>query len=121
MVIAVVDDLLFGSKIRSAAQAAGVDISFVHGREAVAAAVRDGDPDLVLVDLEGQSGNAIEMIRLIRAETGPRVRIVAFGSHVNVDRLQAAKQAGSDQALARSAFVKVLPNLLLPSNAGAVE
>ena len=121
MVIAVVDDLLFGSKIRSAAQAAGVDISFVHGREAVATAIRDGDPDLVLVDLEGQSGNAIEMIRLIRAETGPRVRIVAFGSHVNVDRLQAAKQAGCDQALARSAFVKVLPNLLLPSSAGAVE
>ena len=35
----------------------------------------------------------------------PVPRIVGFGSHVNVERLQAAREAGCDQAMARSAFV----------------
>jgi len=119
MVIAVVDDLLFGSKIRAAAKAAGATISFARGRDAVAGAVRDNAPELILIDLEGQSGDAIEMIRLIRAEAGAGARIVGFGSHVNVERLEAAKQAGCDQALARSAFVNILPRLLSPSGTGA--
>jgi DNA-binding NarL/FixJ family response regulator len=119
MVIAVVDDLLFGSKIRAAARTASAPISFAHGRDAVAAAVREKSPELILIDLEGQSGDAIEMIRLIRAEAGAGPRIIGFGSHVNVERLEAAKQAGCDQALARSAFVSMLPRLFSPSGAGA--
>jgi CheY-like chemotaxis protein len=119
MVIAVVDDLLFGSKIRAAAKTAGATISFARGRDAVAGAVRNSSPELILIDLEGQSGDAIEMIRLIRAEAGAGARIIGFGSHVNVERLDAAKQAGCDQALARSAFVNMLPRLLSPSGAGA--
>ena len=119
MVIAIVDDLLFGSKIRAVAKTAGATISFARGRDAVAVAVRDNSPELILIDLEGQSGDAIEMIRLIRAEAGAGPRIIAFGSHVNVERLEAAKQAGCDQALARSAFVNLLPRLLSSSGAGA--
>jgi CheY-like chemotaxis protein len=119
MVIAVVDDLLFGSKIRAAAKAAGGAIAFARGRQAIAAALRDKSPDLVLIDLEGQSGDAIEMIRFIRAEAGAGLRMIAFGSHVNVERLEAAKRAGCNQALARSALVNMLPRLLSPSAAGA--
>jgi len=119
MVIAVVDDLLFSSKIRAAAEAAGVEMSVVRGRDAVAAAMRDKSPELILIDLEGRSGDAIETIRLIRAEAGAGTRIIGFGSHVNVERLEAAKQAGCDQALARSAFVSILPRLFSPSGAGA--
>lgn len=120
MVIAVVDDLLFSSKIRAAAKSAGATILFARGRHAIAEAVREKSPELVLIDLEGQSGDAIEMIRVIRAEAGAGARIIGFGSHVNVERLEAAKQAGCDQALARSAFVNVLPRLLSPSGPGAL-
>jgi DNA-binding response OmpR family regulator len=119
MVIAVVDDLLFSSKIRAAAEAAGATIFFARGRDTVAGAVRDKSPELILIDLEGRSGDAIEMIRLMRAEAGAGTRIIGFGSHVNVERLDAAKQAGCDQALARSAFVNILPRLFPPSGAGA--
>jgi DNA-binding NarL/FixJ family response regulator len=119
MIIAVVDDLLFGSKIRAAARTAGATISFARGRDAIAGAVRENVPELILIDLEGQSGDAIEMIRLIRAEAGAGARIIGFGSHVNVERLEAAKQAGADQALARSAFVNILPRLFAPSDAKA--
>ena len=121
MVIAVVDDLLFKSKIRAVAQSVGSTVSFARGVDDVAAMVRERSPELVLIDLEGRSGDPIETIRAIHTAAGSGTRIIGFGSHVNVDRLQAAKEAGCDQALARSAFVQVLPNLLLPSGAGDVE
>ena len=121
MVIAFVEDLLFKSKIRAVAQAAGAAISFARGSDDVDGMVRKGSPELILIDLEGRSGDAIETIRAIRAAAGSGTRIIGFGSHVNVDRLRAAKEAGCDQALARSAFVQILPNLLLPSSTGAVE
>ena len=119
MVIAFVDDLLFKSKIRAVAQTVGATIAFARGSDDVAGALTNGSPELILIDLEGRSGDAIETIRAIRAAAGAGPRIIGFGSHVNVDRLQAAKQAGCDQALARSAFVQVLPTLLSPSTAGA--
>lgn len=117
MVIAFVDDLLFKSKIRAVARTVGATISFVRSEDA-GRFVREGSPDLVLIDLERRSGDVIETVRAIRAAAGAGTRIIGFGSHVNVDRLQAAKEAGCDQALARSAFVQVLPNLLSPSDAG---
>lgn len=119
MVIAFVDDLLFKSKIRAAAQATGATISFARNSDDVAGLAIDASLDLVLIDLEGQSGDAIDTIRAIRTAVGDGPRIIGFGSHVNVGRLEAAKQAGCNQALARSAFVQVLPTLLSPSTAGA--
>ncbi|HXT70328.1 MAG TPA: hypothetical protein VN700_11265 [Vicinamibacterales bacterium] len=119
MVIAVVDDLLFSSKIRAVAQAAGATLTFARGREAAIAAARDADARLVIVDLEGRSGEAIDVIRSIREAAGTALRIVGYGSHVNVALLQSARDAGCDDAMARSAFVAALPGLLAPAGAQA--
>ena len=55
MVIAVVDDLLFSSKIRAVAQAAGTAVTFARSRDAAVSAAGDGNTSLVIVDLEGRS------------------------------------------------------------------
>ena len=111
MVIAVVDDLLFSSKIRSAAQASGASVVFARNRDAAVAAAQAGQPRLVIFDLDPRSGDVIETIRSIREVCGAGARFVGFGAHVNVERLQAARDAGCE-ALARSSFVVALPDLL---------
>jgi CheY-like chemotaxis protein len=40
------------------------------------------------------------------------IPVIAFGSHVNAEALRAAREAGADRVLARSAFVRDLPALL---------
>jgi hypothetical protein len=40
------------------------------------------------------------------------VNIIAFVSHVREDAIAAARSAGADRVLARSAFVRELNNLL---------
>ena len=119
MVIAVVDDLLFSSKIRAVAQASGAEITFARSRDAAFAAARNPSASLAIVDLESRAGDANEVIRLVREAAGPDLRIVGYGSHVNVELLESAREAGCNQAMARSAFVAALPSLLAPSSTAA--
>ena len=51
MVIVAVDDLMFASRISSAAKALGVDISYARSPEAIVEAVRSKAPRLVILDL----------------------------------------------------------------------
>ena len=112
MVIACVDDLLFSSKIRAVASHTGAKLIFARGVDATLTALRGDGVDLVIVDLDARSVDALDIIRSIRAESIAQPRIVGFGAHVNVERLQAAVDAGCNQALARSAFVTMLPGML---------
>jgi len=111
-VLALVDDLMFLSRIREAARGAGVDVRPVRRPEDVEEAVRAG-AGLALVDADSARLPWAAALAAIREVTpSPRVRIVAFVSHVNADRAAAARAAGCDRVLARSAFVQELPALM---------
>lgn len=114
MVLAVVDDLLFGSKIRAAAGAAGCAIVFARQRADVLRAMREHRPNLVVFDLDRDPLDPIGLIREIRSTPElARTPLVGFASHVHVERLQQAREAGCDP-MARSVFVQALPGLLQP-------
>lgn len=121
MVLAVVDDLLFSSKIRAVAAHAGEAVMFVRNPAGVKTACAEHQPRLVLIDLDRDTLNPIETISNLRSMPAPVPRIVAFGAHVNVDRLRAAREAGADQVMARSAFVAALPALLGAAGAESRE
>src|SRR5207302_1577912 len=78
----------------------------------------------LIVDLEAEF--AMPLIHRLRAEGADEkaksVRIVAFGPHVAIEALQAAKQAGADAVMARGAFGGRLPQILqeLASDPGMV-
>jgi len=118
MVLAVVDDLLFSSKLRAAASAATHPIVFVRKRAEVMAAMREHRPSLVIIDLDRDALDPVGAIGEIRAASEfAAAKIVGFGSHVNTERLQAARAAGCDRPMARSAFVMALPDLMKTSDA----
>ena len=110
MIVSIVDDLLFGSKIRAAADAAGRPVTFVRRGADVGAALRATPPSLVIVDL-GQPG-AADAIRVARSLDGAPIQIIAFASHVRADLIAEGRAAGADRVLARSAFVAELPALV---------
>ena len=115
MVLAVVDDLLFQSKIRAMAQASGREIVFARRRDAAVAAMVERHPDLVIVDLDREALDPIGFIREVKQSPELAVTpIVGFGSHVQAARLQSARDAGCDRVMARSGFVAALPGLLGP-------
>lgn len=110
-VAAFVDDLMFLSRIREAAKGAGVVVRAARTLEQLRAAAAQSS--LVLMDLDSPrlpTGEALAALRSDPALTG--VAVVAFFSHVHVERAEAARQAGASRVLARSAFVQTLPALL---------
>ena len=113
MVIVAVDDLMFSSKISSAAKLLGVEIAFARSPEAIVEAVRAKSPRLVILDLNSQRVRPLEAVAALKADASlARVPTVGFVSHVQADLIADARQAGIDQVLARSAFVTQLPRLL---------
>ncbi|QEL13474.1 response regulator [Limnoglobus roseus] len=97
------DDLIFTSRIVATARAHGLTVVTAKTAEALLAKAKDDPPAGVILDLH----NPTLDVAKLRAEL-PGVRIVAYGSHVDVERLKAARQAGCDLVLPRSAFVDKL-------------
>jgi CheY-like chemotaxis protein len=110
-VVAAVADLIFGARIRAAAADAGVDMAFARSVDALLESAPGAD--LLLLDLDARWLDAGPVIERLRAGSATaRVPIVAFVSHVRTDAIEAARSAGADRVLARSAFVRELPSIL---------
>lgn len=118
VVLAVVNDLIFASRIRGAADAADAAVVVVQSADEVEARARELDPRLLLLDLDAHAADPPALIaRLKAAPETAALPIIGFASHVNRDAIQAARDAGADRVLARSAFVRELPALLRRTDA----
>ena len=109
MILAIVDDLLFRGKLEAAAAQLGVPLTVVAEASSVPG---NGQPwRRVLIDLNRSRGDALAMIRELRA-VHPGIPMVGYCSHIQQDLQRQALQAGCTTVLARSAFVRQLPELL---------
>lgn len=112
-VIAVVDDLFFAAKIRGTAEQLGVKVQFVRSVEGLIEAAKTTQPATIIVDLHAQQLNPIQVAQLLKGDEQLRsIALVGFFSHVQIELQQAAKAAGFDQVLPRSAFVSQLGEIL---------
>ncbi len=110
IILAVVDDLFFLSKVQETARRLGVQVVAVAPAELAGRAAAE-DAGGVLVDLHHRTGQALEAVRALKAG-GAAVPVVGFFSHVQEELGRAARQAGCDRVMARSAFARQLPHLL---------
>jgi CheY-like chemotaxis protein len=111
-VIALVDELMFLSRIREAASGAGVELRAVRTADELLAAARAGAA-LVIVDADSGRIPWQSALAALRSEPRPSaIPVVAFYSHVHGDRAALARSAGATRVLARSAFVRELKHLL---------
>ena len=113
MILAAVDDLMFSSRISTAAKAVGATIRFTRSVEAVIDAARETRPALVILDLNSARTQPLEILAALKADPLlAAIPTVGFVSHVDTPTIEAAREAGADRVLARSAFVEQLPQLL---------
>ena len=118
-VIAAFTDLIFGARIHAAATAHGVSTKVSTAPERIVQAVQQG-ACTVFVDLDVRAADPVALIARLKADEIMRdTPIVAFASHVRTDAIQAARDAGADQVLARGAFARQLPDLV--RSAGPAE
>jgi CheY-like chemotaxis protein len=115
MILVVADDLLFRSKISTAAKALGVVVRAATTPDAAVERAREERPTLVLLDLDGQKPAPFEVLRrFAEDEQLQTLPTLGFVSHVHADLVRRARELGIGSVMARSAFVAALPSLLAP-------
>jgi CheY-like chemotaxis protein len=113
MIIAVLDDLMFTSKIRAAAGQLGVPVSFARSAGEALTAMRSGAPALVILDLNNPRADALGLVAAMKQDPAlAHVRTVGYTSHVLTDVIEAARKAGVGEVLARSAFTQRLADIV---------
>jgi CheY-like chemotaxis protein len=109
----VVDDLLFTSKIRTAAKQLGVPIAFARSSQGALNDMRTSPPSLVILDLNNPRTDPLGTVGSMKADPVlAAIPTVGFASHVQTDVIEAARRAGVDEVMARSAFAQRLPEIL---------
>jgi CheY-like chemotaxis protein len=104
---------LFASRIRSTGEAVGVETILVRSADALVAAAAEQQPARIFLDLDARAVDPPTLIRRLKAtDRTADIELIAFVSHVREDAIAAARAAGADQVLARSAFVRQLPTLI---------
>lgn len=109
--VAVVTDLIFATKIRGTADATGGSVKLVRDTAGLSAALAEGGVRLVIVDLNADRLDPGAVVRAAKASADPP-RVVAYFSHVQGELAKAAREAGADEVMARSAFVERLAGLV---------
>ena len=113
MILALVDDLMFTSKIRAAAKQLGVPVAFARSSETALAEMRKTAPALVILDLNNPRSDPLGTVALMKEDQAlAAIPTLGFVSHVQTDVIEAARRAGVGEVLARSAFAERLPEIL---------
>lgn len=103
----VAQDLLWQSRIRAAADASGRAVRVPEDLDGLRTLLAEGVVDLVLVDLHHPRTDPLAAVRAAK-EAPAKVHVVAYGSHKDVERLRAAREAGADEAVPNSRMEETL-------------
>ncbi|MGD9721102.1 MAG: hypothetical protein AB7O59_03490 [Pirellulales bacterium] len=110
-------DLMLQSQLAGAAARAQATVALAGNAEALCARLAEnslnhnGQARLVALDLSVGGLNVEELVTRIRA-LAPEATILAFGPHVQHERLETAKAAGCDMVISRGKFHAEMDALL---------
>ena len=112
-VLVVVEDLMFRSKISTAAKAVGVTIAAATTADAAITRAREVKPSLIILDLDSARVQPFDVLRKLAADAElASIPTLGFVSHVHADAIREARSLGIGEVLARSAFSANLPDIL---------
>jgi DNA-binding NarL/FixJ family response regulator len=112
-ILAAVDDFLFRSKIRAVAKHVGAEIKFAQTLDEILASARELKPALTIIDLNSTRADPIATITALKGDAATKdLPTIGFVSHVHADLIAAARRAGADEVMPRSAFAARLPQIL---------
>ncbi len=104
-------DLVFSSRLASAAKQLGIVASAVSSIDAAVARMSADSVRLVILDLSASSVDPQTAVARLR-ETQPEVAVVAYAPHVHDDRLRAAADAGCSEVFTRGQFDRQMDAIL---------
>ncbi len=110
IIIALPADLIFGARIRAAAEAVGASVLIAKNPQDLLARLRETDVRMVILDLDRRGLAITDTIRQIKATSS--APLLAYVSHTQEAAIREADAAGADKVMARGAFARQLAEIL---------
>lgn len=115
-VLALVPDLLFGSRVQGALTAAGHEVELIGDEDALRGRLEDtagASPAVLVVDLTNEDLDGAGIVESLTAGgLLPQTRTLGFYSHVDAPARARAAQAGFDLVVPRSRMAREGPELI---------
>lgn len=103
MILYCAADLIWATKIKAQADAIGIPCRPARNLDMLEARLVDSPVRAIILDLEAE--HAMALLDRLRAgaktDAERAIRVVAFGPHIDAERLRSAKAAGADEVLTR--------------------
>ena len=116
MIIALVDDMFFASKIRTTAEHLSIAVKFVRSVGDAQSAALEEPAALVIADLQSEKIEVFDLVgKLKRDPQFEHTKFIGFYSHVFAEIKERGLAAGFDQVMPRSAFTLHLPEIVSES------
>ena len=113
MIICAIDDLMFSIKVSTAAKSLKADVYFERSGDKLLETIREKRPALVIFDLNSARLRPLDAIMALKRDPDlSTTKTLGYVSHVDTATIEAARAAGIDQVMARSAFVAQLGDIL---------
>ena len=113
MIVCAIDDLMFSIRIVNAAKSLQAEVYFERSADKLIDTIREKSPSLVIFDLNSARMRPLEAIALLKNDPAlASIRTLGYVSHTDAATIDAARAAGIDQVLARSAFVGQVADIL---------
>ena len=113
MIICAIDDLMFSIRISNASKALQADVYFERSGDKLLQTIREKRPSLVIFDLNSARLRPLDAIASLKGDPELKtIKTLGYVAHVDTATIEAARAAGIDQVLARSAFVTQLGDIL---------
>lgn len=113
IIIAAVDDIIFGAKIKGTAGTHGINVTMVRSTQKFIETLTKITPTKIIVDLHSEKCDPFLIAEKVKEdERLKNTKLIGFFSHVYTELMKKALAAGYDEVLPRSAFTKKLPQIL---------
>jgi PleD family two-component response regulator len=118
VILAILDDLMFTSKIKTTAGQLAAPVTFARSKADALRGMQAIRPSLVILDLNNSRTDPLGVVAAMKADPAlADIPTIGFASHVQTDVIDAARRAGIGEVFARSAFTQKLSEIL--SQAGS--
>ncbi len=112
MIALLTNDLMFQSRVSGAAKNAAKTLIVDRSVEGLAGRCVDKNSvQVTLIDLSFAGVDLQDAIPALKKEF-PNTKVIAFGPHVDIDRLEQAELAGADKVMTRGQFDRDLQSII---------
>lgn len=112
MILYASDDLIWASRIRAAADAAGLTALRIHRVEDLDCHLKNPGILAILIDIADMVTAKALLEHLASLGSCRTYPIVAFGPHVDADSLNEARAKGADQVFSRATMTRKLSSMV---------